>query len=138
MKEGYNTSNVFKQRKETDLELHADTAAILPEDCCSAVWKWNASIESPDKEKLTSNFDHLANLFTFIKFSRKWWKGRKIKTNWESWLFTNFPLRAHHSNYTIYIMYIQYLYIYNIYIYIYIYIIYLFLFYLFFIIRERN
>ena len=61
-----------------------------------AVWKWNASIKSYDKEKLTSNFDHFVNLFTFTNSLEN---GRKIKTRWESWLFTNFPPRTHHSNY---------------------------------------
>ena len=58
------------------------------------VWKWNASIKSRDKENLTSNFDHFVNLLT-LKNSLE--NGRKIKTSWESWLFTNFPPRIHRS-----------------------------------------
>ena len=85
-----------------NLTFHADTAVILAEDCCSAVWKWKASIKSRDKEKLTSNFDYFANLFAFMKFPRKQSKGRKIEIGWESRLFTNFPLCTSRSNYTRY------------------------------------
>ena len=102
MKERYNTWKVFKQRKQTDLELkvscwHCSNFGL---NCCSAVWKSNASIKSRDKEKLTSNFDHFSNLLTFMKFPRKHSKGRKIETRWESWLFTNFPLCTSRSNFT--------------------------------------
>ena len=48
-----------------------------------------------NKEKLTPNFDHFVNLFIFTKSLEN---GCKILTTWESWLFTNFPIRIHRSN----------------------------------------
>ena len=51
-----------------------------------AVWKWNASIKSRDKENLTSNFDHFVNLLTFTKFP---WKRSKDR----------FPPRTHCLDY---------------------------------------
>ena len=52
------------------------------------VGKWNASIKSREKEKLTSSFNHFVN-------------NQKIKTSWDRLLFINFLPRTHRSIYMI-------------------------------------
>ena len=52
------------------------------------VGKWNASIKSREKEKLTSSFNHFVN-------------NQKIKTSWDRLLFINFLPRTHQSIYMI-------------------------------------
>ena len=52
------------------------------------VRKWNASIKSREKEKLTSSWNHFVN-------------NQKIKTSWDRLLFINFLPRTHQSIYMI-------------------------------------
>ena len=52
------------------------------------VRKWNASIKSREKEKLTSSSNHFVN-------------NQKIKTSWDRLLFINFLPRTHRSIYMI-------------------------------------